>query len=106
MNMVALFFFQNNDIVVTAKFPEITDGTGAVAEFWYKNDKYTPANDSSTLTSTSPVVQGDDLIWYSDFSIPAADNADAGAFWWRVDCIDSFSNRRTAGCGTLLVEAV
>jgi hypothetical protein len=106
MDMTALFFAQNNDIIVTAKFPDIIDGTGITAEFWYKADKTTPDDDPSTSTYTSNMIQGDDEIWYSQFSIPADDNAASGAFWWRVDAIDSFSQRRTAGCGTLLVEAV
>jgi hypothetical protein len=106
MNMTALFFFQNNDIVVTAKFPDIIDGTGITAEFWYKNDKNTPDDDPSTIMYTSSMSQGGDQIWYSEFTIPAADNADTGAFWWRVDAVDASDKRRTAGCGTLLVEAV
>lgn len=105
MDMTALFFFQNNDIIVTAKFPEIVDGTGVTAEFWYKPDKSTPDSDPANLTYTSNVIQGDDAVWYSQFQIPAEDNMIAGAFWWRVDAIDALSNRRTAGCGTLLVEA-
>jgi len=106
MDMTALFFPQNNDIIVTAKFPEITDGTGVTAEFWYKFDKMTPDGDPTTSTYTSNVTLGDDHIWYSEFVIPASDNAITGAFWWRVDAIDSFNHRRTASCGTLLVEAV
>jgi len=108
MNMTALFFPQGNDIVVTAKFPEITDGTGVTAEFWYKPDKTTPDSDPANTTFTSSVTLGSDEIWFSQFSIPAADNAVPGAFWWRVDCIDSTGKRRTpdGACGTLLVEAV
>lgn len=106
MDMTALFFPQNNDIVVTAKFPDIIDGTGITAEFWYKYDKTTPDDDPSTSTYTSAMSQGDDQVWYAEFPIPADDNAVAGAFWWRVDAVDSFNKRRTANCGTLLVEAV
>lgn len=106
MNMTALFFPQGNDVVVTAKFPDIVDGAGITAEFWYKDDKTTSDDDPGTLSYSAPLVQGDDQIWYSEFDIPGTDNIDTGAFWWRVDAIDSFSKRRTAGCGTLLVEAV
>ena len=106
MDMTALFFPQGNDIVVTAKFPDIIDGTGITAEFWYKDDKGTPDDDPTTMTYTSTMIQGDDEIWYSEFTIPAADNEVTGAFWWRVDAVDAFEKRRTANCGTLLVEAV
>ena len=106
MDMVALFFPQGNDVVVTAKFPDIIDGTGITAEFWYKDNKNTPDDDPTTVMYTSAIVQGDDQVWYSEFTIPATDNEVTGAFWWRVDAIDSFNKRRTANCGTLLVEAV
>lgn len=108
MDMTALFFPQGNDIVVTAKFPEITDGTGMTAEFWYKFSKVTPDDDPSTLVYQKNLVLGDDGVWYSEFDISAVDNEVTGAFWWRIDCIDATGKRRTpdGACGTLLVEAV
>jgi hypothetical protein len=107
MDMTALFFHQNNDIVVIAKFPDISDGSGIVTEFWYKEDRFTLDTDPSTRTySGTTLVLGTDGIWTSQFSIPASDNALTGAFWWRVDAIDAQNHRRTAQCGTLLVEAV
>ena len=42
----------------------------------------------------------------AQFDIPAVDTDVTGAFWWRVDCVDVLNKRRTANCGTLLVEAV
>jgi hypothetical protein len=106
MNMLALFFPQNNDIVVTAKFPEITDGTGVTSEFWYKDDKTTPDSDPTSLSYQSTLVHGADNVWYAQFNIPATDTGVPGAYWWRVDAIDTSHRRMTANCGTLLVEAV
>jgi hypothetical protein len=106
MDMTALFFDLNNDIVVTAKFPEITDGTGITAEFYYKDSQTTPDDDPDTLVYQSGVTLGDDGVWFSTFEIPATDNDEAGAFWWRVDAVDVDNKRRTAQRGTLLVESV
>lgn len=106
MDMTALFFPQNNDIVVTAKFPEITDGTGIVTEFWYKDNRFTADSDPSSTSYQAEMIQGDDSVWYSEFDIPAADNLVTGAFWWRVDAIDAQNKRMTASAGTLLIEAV
>ena len=106
MNMTALFFPQNNDIVVTAKFPEITDGTGVTTEFWYKDSKDVPDSDPTSVSYQSVLSHGTDNVWYAQFNIPAADNEVTGAFWWRVDAIDAENRRMTANCGTLLVEAV
>lgn len=106
MDMTVLFFPSGNDVIVTATFPEITDGTGVTAEFWYKDNRYVPDSDPTSLSYQSSLFQGTDGTWQSQFDIPATDNSVPGAFWWRVDAIDSLSNRRTANCGTLLVEAV
>jgi hypothetical protein len=103
----SLFFYQNNDIVVIAKFPDITDGTGVTTEFWYKDNKFTADTDpSSTMYVGDALTVGTDGIWFTQFHIPATHNALTGAFWWRVDAIDTQNHRRTAQCGTLLVEAV
>lgn len=108
MDMTALFIPQGNDVIVTARFPEISDGTGINSEFWYKPDKTVPDNDPSVITYEAEVVPDPDFDGQtmSQFSIPAADNEVAGAHWWRVDLIDVGNNRRTANCGTYLVEAV
>lgn len=106
MDMTALFFPQNNDIVVTARFPEITDGTGVTTEFWYKDNKTTPDSDPTSVSYQSILARGTDDVWYAQFNIPATDNEVTGAFWWRVDAIDTLNRRMTANCGTLLVEAV
>jgi hypothetical protein len=108
MDMTALFFPQGNDVVVTAQFPGISDGTGMSSEFWYKTDKTTPDTDPTSLSFESTVIPDPENAGQtmSQFSIPATDNDEAGAFWWRVDVIDVNSHRRTASCGTLLVEAV
>jgi hypothetical protein len=107
MDMTSLFFKQNNDVVVTAKFPDFTSGAGITTEFWYKDNKYASDSDPSSRSYTGTVLtQGTDGLWFSNFTIPAADNAVTGAFWWRVDATDATNKRRTAQCGTLLVEAV
>jgi hypothetical protein len=103
----ALFFPQNNDVVVTAKFPGITDATGITAEFWCKTDRYTSDEDpASVMYSGTALQQGSDGLWYSQFSVPATDNQLPGAYWWRVDAIDADNHRSTANSGTLLVQAV
>jgi hypothetical protein len=108
MDMMTLFVPRGNDIVVTARFPGIADGTGMNSEFWYKNDRTTPDNDPSVITFTSPVVAdpANAGSTMSQFSIPATDNAVPGAFWWRVDIMDVLNKRRTVNSGPLLVESV
>jgi hypothetical protein len=98
MDGQVLIFPQGNDIVVTARFPGISDGTGAQSEF----------SDPTTMVYTSAIIDDPDNPGQtmSTFEIPREDVAVTGAFWWRVDCIDTLSSRRTASCGTLLVEAV
>lgn len=108
MDMTALFFPQNNDVIVTAQFPTISDGTGMQAWFWYKDDRTTPDTDPSTLSFSAPVLPDPNNVGQtmSQFDIPAADNANPGVYWWRVDVIDVNSKKRTADSGPLLVEAV
>ena len=107
MDMTALFFRRNNDVVVTAKFPEMTTGAGITTQFWYKDDKYISDSDPTSHVYTGTVLtQGTDGLWFTQFAIPATDNEVTGAYWWRVDAIDATNKRRTAQCGTLLVEAV
>jgi len=107
MDMTALFFPQNNDIVVTAKFPDITTGAGITTKFWRKNDKNTPDSDPSSKSYTGTALsQGTDSIWFSQFTIPSVDNSSPGMYWWRVDAVDATNKRRTAQSGPLLVEAV
>jgi hypothetical protein len=108
MDMQALFFPQNNDVVVTAQFPDISDGTGMSSEFYYKLSKTTPDDDPSTLMFTSTVDADPDNVGatMAQFPIPGTDNGSPAAYWWRVDVIDTFGNRRTTNCGPLLVESV
>lgn len=108
MDMLALFFPQGNDVVVTARYAEISDGTGMTAKFYIKPDKTTPDTDPSVTAYTSTVVAdpsntGSTL---SQFNIPSVNNQVTGAFWWRVDVTDPFNKRRTANQGPLIVEAV
>jgi hypothetical protein len=106
MDMTALFFPQNNDVTVTAKFPEITTGAGISTKFWYKDNRYTADSDPSSHSyNGTALTQGTDGLWFTQFSIPSVNNSVAGAFWWRVDATDTLSKVRTANCGTLLVEA-
>jgi hypothetical protein len=108
MDTTTLFIPRGNDVIVTARFPEIDDGTGMNSEFWYKPNKTTLDTDSAVSMFTSAVVDDPDNAGstMSTFSIPAEDNEATGVFWWRVDVIDVNSKRRTADCGPLLVEAV
>jgi hypothetical protein len=108
MDGQALVFPKGNDIVVTARFPEISSGAGMTSEFYYKGNRYIADSDPTTEVYTSSITAdpGNPGATMSQFRIPATDNGVAGAFWWRVDAIDSTGSRRTAAAGTLLVEAV
>ena len=108
MDGQVLLFPQNNDVVVTAQYPGISDGTGSHSEFYYKDNRYIADSDPSTQMYQAPIIPDPDNpgATMSRFTIPADDNLTTGAFWWRVDCVDSLNTRRTAQCGTLLVEAV
>jgi hypothetical protein len=106
--MMVLYIPQNNDVIVTVSYPGISDGTGATSEFYYKTNRTTSDTDPTTRTYTSPIVPDPDNAGacMSSFEIPAADNASAGSFWWRIDLIDSSGDISTVGYGTLMVESV
>lgn len=108
MDGQVLIFPKGNDIQVTARFPGISDGTGAHSEFYYKDNRYVADNDPGTMIYSSAIDPDPDNpgATMSTFHIPAADNVVTGAFWYRVDAVDSLNTRRTTACGTLLVEAV
>jgi|SRR5580765_2867936 len=108
MDMVALFFKQGDDIVVTARYAEISSGAGMTATFYIKGDKTTPDTDSSVLTYDSNIVADPDNLGstLSHFDIPSEDTQVTGAWWWKVRVFDPFSNARTASQGPLLIEAV
>ena len=108
MDMLALFFKQGDDIVVTARYPEISDGTGMTATFYIKDDKTTPDADATVLTYDSDVVDDPENsgATLSQFDIPSEDTQSTGALWWKVKVFDSLSNSRTANQGPLLIEAV
>lgn len=108
MDSTVIYFPQAKDVVVTARFPTISDGTGSTSEFYYKDSRYTADTDPATQVYTSDITDDPDNpgATFAQFTIPADDNLVTGAFWYRVDCIDSLDTRRMAACGTLLVEAV
>jgi hypothetical protein len=108
MDMLALFFKQGDDVVVTARYPEISDGTGMTATFYIKDDKMTPDTDSTVLTYDSDIVADPDNTGatLSQFKIPSEDTQGTGALWWKVRVFDPFSNVRTANQGPLLIEAM
>jgi len=108
MDMVALFFKRGDDIVVTARYPDIPSGTGMTATFYIKDDKTTPDTDPSVLTYDSNVVADPDNVGatLSKFNIPSEDTQTADSLWWKVRVFDPFSNVRTANQGPLLIEAV
>jgi hypothetical protein len=103
-----LFFPAGNDVQVTVRYSNIPDGTGCQSEFYYKADRTTSDTDPSTVVFTSLVVADPDNTGatMSQFTIDSADNAMAGAYWWRVDFLDAADSRTTVGFGTLIVEAV
>jgi hypothetical protein len=103
-----LYFPAGNDVQVTVRYPNISSGTGSQSEFYYKADRTTSDTDLSTVVFTSPVIADPDNAGatMSQFTIDSADNAMAGAYWWRVDFVDSTGLRTTVGFGTLIVEAV
>jgi hypothetical protein len=108
MDQNGLVFPRGNDIVVTARFPDISDGTGMSAELFTKPDRTTDDDDPSVNVYESGVAADPDNAGstMSQFDVPAEDTDITGSFWWRVDCLDSSGRRRTAQCGPLLVEAV
>ena len=109
MNTQVLVFPQNNDVIVLAHYgPEITDNTGMIAEFYYKDNRYTDDGDPSVQIYESSVDEDPDYPgqFMSRFSIPRDQNQVPNTYWWRIDVLDVADNRRTANCGTLLVEAV
>jgi hypothetical protein len=53
MDTTALFVPLGNDITVTARFPEISDGTGMSSQFWVKPDKTTPDTESHRQTANA-----------------------------------------------------
>lgn len=108
MDSQVLYFPQNKDVVVTARYPDISDGSGAHSELYYKDNRYTSDDDPGTQMYSAPIDDDPDNpgATMSVFTIPATDNSVTGAFWWRVDAIDTYNTRRMVQCGTLLVEAV
>src|ERR1700758_2886704 len=108
MDNQALYFPQGKDVTVTARYPGIPSGTGLHSEFYYKDNRYTADSDPSVQMYSAPIDPDPDNTGatMSVFDIPAADNGVAGAFWWRVDVVDSANIRRYVDSGTLLVEAV
>lgn len=108
MDMLALFFKQGDDIVVTARYAEIPDGTGMTATFYIKGDKMIADTDPSVIKYDSNVVADPDNVGatLSKFDIPSEVTRDTGAWWWKVRVFDPFNNARTANQGPLLIEAV
>lgn len=108
MEMLALFFKQGDDIIVTARYAEIPDGTGMTATFYIKDDKMMDDTDPSVTTYDSDIVADPDNLGatLSKFTIPSDDTQDTGAWWWKIRVFDPFSNVRTANQGPLLIEAV
>jgi hypothetical protein len=108
MDGQALVFPQGNDVIVTARFPQISSGAGMTSEFYYKDNRYVSDTDPTTQVYSSGITDDPDNpgATMSQFTVPATDNEVTGAFWWRVDAIDSTGARSTAAAGTLLVEAM
>jgi hypothetical protein len=108
MEMATLFVPRGNDVVVTARFPTISDGSGSTAELYTKPNRYVLDSDPDTMVYQADIIPDDDNPGASKsiFNVPAADTSVTGYSWWRVDAVDQFNNRRTANAGPWIVEAV
>ena len=108
LTMDNLLFQAGKDVVVTARFPGISNSSGMTATFYIKADRVTPDTDSSVQKFSAAVVADPDNVGatMSQFIIPAADTNTPGAWWWRVDVTDSTGKTRTADYGPLLIQAV
>ena len=108
MDMTALFFKQGDDIVVTARYAGIPDGTGMTATFYIKDDKTTDDTDPTVMVYDSDVIADPDNAGatLSKFDIPSADTQETGAWWWKIRVFSPVSNVRTANQGPLLIAAV
>lgn len=108
MDQTGLVFPRGNDVVVTARFPDISDGTGMTAELYTKPDRTTADTDPAVNEYDSPVTADPDNAGatIAHFDVPSTDTGTTGSYWWRVDCVDAAGKRRTAQCGPLMVEAV
>src|ERR1700746_1269484 len=108
MDGQVLYFPAGKDVVVTVRYPGISDGTGANSEFYLKDNRYVPDTDPAVQMYSAPVNPDPDNTGatMSVFDIPGADTVATGAFWWRVDVVDSANTRRFVDAGTVLVEAV
>ena len=108
MDMAALFFKRGDDVVVTARYPTISDGTGMTSTFYIKDDKMMSDTDSSVLTYDSDVIDDPDNTGatLSQFKIPSEDTQASDSLWWKVRVFDAVGNVRTANQGPLLIEAV
>jgi hypothetical protein len=101
-----------NDIEVTAKFLDLSQAVGVIAQFWRKETRATPDDDKSVILYEQPLVANPDQEgqWLAVFSIPASDNTLPGITWWRVDAVakedDIVVLRRTAACGPYRIEGV
>jgi hypothetical protein len=106
--MTALVFYANKDVIVTSRFPDISDGTGMTSTFYIKADRITPDTDITVQSYSSAVISDPDNVGatMSQFIIPASDTNMPGSWWWRVDVTDSLGKTRTANCGPLLIQAV
>jgi len=107
MDMQGLCIEQGNDVIVTARWPTIANGSGLSSELYYKPDRYTHDSDPSVEVYTSGLIPDPDNpgATMSQFTIPSADNQVPGIFWWRVDALDINGKRRTAAGGPFMVES-
>src|SRR5215831_12700497 len=95
VQQTVLYFPVNNDVNVLVQYPSISDGTGCQSEFYYKADRSTPDTDPSTVSYAVPVDPDPNNagVTMSQFTIDATDNAESGAYWWRVDFVDASGSR-------------
>lgn len=106
MDYFGLTWPQGNDVVVTARWPDIVDGTGLTSKLYYKPHRSTPDTDPAVNIYSASIVPDPGGTTMSQFNVPAADNGIPGIFWWRVDAVDINSKVRTAAGGPLWVEGV
>jgi hypothetical protein len=108
MDIQVLVFPQRNDVLVTARFPDIADGTGIMAELYSKPDRMTPDDDPGVLVYSAALEPDPDNPGQTMavFTVPEADTQVPRSDWWHVDAVDVNDKRRTAAYGPLWVEAV
>ena len=108
LQMPNLLLQQSKDVLITARFPDMSDGTGMTSTFYIKYDRITPDTDPSVQSYSSSIINDPDNAGatMSQYIIPAADTGMTGVYWWRVDRTDATGKIKTWNYGPLIIQAV